>query len=222
MSERRYSESEVDSIFRAASERQQMPGQLQPGEQGMSLAELQSIGEQAGISSDVIAQAARSLDVRGESPSRTLLGLPIGVSRTVDLNRSLADDEWDRLVAHLRDVFDAYGKTRSDGASRQWSNGNLRVVLEPSESGHRLRFRTMNGGARSLIVTGLAFVGVTGAMAAAAALGGNLASAGAGVGTLAIVGMGMITMGAIRLPRWARLRGQQMESVADKFALPPD
>jgi hypothetical protein len=52
--------------------------------------------------------------------ARTILGLPIGVARTVNLNRRLTDQEWEHLVVQLREVFNAAGITRSDGSFRQW------------------------------------------------------------------------------------------------------
>lgn len=48
--------------------------------------------------------------------SRTLLGLPIGVERRVNLGRRFSDDEWEQLVGELRDVFQARGRLRADGS----------------------------------------------------------------------------------------------------------
>lgn len=220
MSDRRYDDKEVAAIFRSAAERLQLPPQQGSGEAGLTLADLQSIGGQVGISSDAVAHAALALDVRRESSPRTLLGLPIGVSRTVELHRRLTDEEWERVVVQLREVFDAYGKTRSDGSSRQWSNGNLRVLLEPTETGHRLRFRTLNAGARNSISVGLVLFGGSAVMALATAGVDTAAHAAAGFIPLSLVGLGLIANGALRLPKWARLRGRQMESVAIQFALP--
>ena len=221
MSDRRYDDREVAEIFRSAAERLQTPRKPASGENGLTLADLQSIGGEVGISSDAVAHAALTLDVRRESPQPRLLGLPIGVSRTVDLNRWLTDEEWERVVVQLREVFDAYGKTRSDGSSRQWSNGNLRVLLEPTETGHRLRFRTLNAGARNSITAGLTVLGVTTALVTGTAISGNLMHAGFGVVVMGILGLGMFANGALRLPQWARLRGRQMESVAVQFASLP-
>src|SRR5258705_12577768 len=53
------------------------------------------------------------------------------------------------------------GRTRSEGSLRQWTNGNLQVLLEPTETGHRLRFGTVHGGARAAIGMGFAVFGVT-------------------------------------------------------------
>lgn len=221
MGDRRYDDKEVAAIFRSAAEGLQIPRQQASREEGLTLADLQLIGREVGISSDAVAHAAVALDVRRGSSQRTLLGLPIGLTRTVDLNRRLTDEEWERVVVQLREVFDAHGKTRSDGSLRQWTNGNLRVLLEPTETGHRLRFRTLNGNARTSITAGLAALAVTAAEAFAAGVSGNLPHAGSGVVFLGVLGLGMIANGALRLPGWARLRGRQMEGIGAQLALPP-
>ena len=192
-----------------------------PREEGLSLAELQAIGREVGIAPEAVAQAAQALDVRVGASSRTFLGLPIGVARTVNLNRRLSDEEWERLVVQLREVFNARGVTRSDGSLRQWTNGNLQVLLEPTDSGHRLRFGTLHGGASAMIGGGLTALGVAGIVAIITSFGGHLGDATAGIGFIVLAGLGMIASGALRLPRWARLRGRQMEAIATQVALPP-
>src|SRR2546422_4666976 len=161
MTERRYNDKEIAAIFRAAAEAQQNPPHDVPRDEGFTLTDLQAIGREVGIPADAVVQAALALDVRVGASSRTILGLPIGVSRTVNLNRRLSDEEWERLVVQLREVFNARGSTRTDGSLRQWTNGNLQVLLEPIETGHRLRFGTVHGGARAAIGAGFAALGVT-------------------------------------------------------------
>jgi hypothetical protein len=140
------------------------------------------------------------------------------VARTVNLNRRLTDHEWEQLVVQLRDVFNAQGATRSDGSFRQWTNGNLQVLLEPTGTGHRLRFRTVHGAARASIGAGLAALGVTATVALATAVSGHLGDAMSGIVFLFAAGVGMILNGAIRLPGWARLRGRQMDALAAQMA----
>jgi hypothetical protein len=215
MAERRYNDKEIAAIFRAATEEGPPSPQREVArEDGLTLAELQAIGTEVGISSDAVAQAARAVDVRLGAASRTFLGLPIGVARTVNLNRRLSDEEWERLVVQLREVFNARGRTRSDGSLRQWTNGNLQVLLEPTETGHRLRFGTLHGGARASIGLGIAALAMTAAVAISSALSGTFADAIPGIAGVFAAGVGMIANGALRLPRWARLREQQMEALA--------
>lgn len=216
--ERRYDDKEMAAIFRAAAESPQPLERDVPPEEGMTLAELQAIGREVGIAPEAVAQAAHALDVRVGATSRTLLGLPIGVSRTVDLHRRLSDEEWEHLVVQLRDVFNARGRTRSDGSLRQWTNGNLQVLLEPTEHGHRLRFGTVHGAARAAIRGGFAALGVAAIMAITSGLGGYLTDSIPGMALIAAAGLGMIASGALRLPRWARLRERQMEALAHRVA----
>jgi hypothetical protein len=229
MSERRYSEDEVAAIFERAAEAQKTaPRQLHPSE-GMRLADLQEIGREVGLPPELVAQAARSIDRSGHPTSRTILGLPIGVGRTVELDRRLSDEEWEHLVVDLRETFDARGTVRYDGAFRQWTNGNLHVLLEPTATGHRVRLRTIKGNSRSLITAGLASLGVAAVMVVVTALEGQLGDTGSlsGVGFLSAMALGMLGLGAFSLPGWARTRRRQMEAVAERLALatksePPD
>lgn len=221
MPERRYDDKEIAAIFRAAADSPTLPSREVPRDEGLTLAELQTIGREVGIAPGAVADAAHALDVRGGAQSRTFLGLPIGVSRTVNLNRRLSDAEWERLVVQLREVFNARGATRSDGSLRQWTNGNLQVLLEPTETGHRLRFGTLHGGASAMIGAGLMTLGISGIVAIVTALSGHLGQAVPGIAFLVLAGLGMITSGAVRLPGWARLRGRQMEAIATRVVLPP-
>ncbi|PYO95095.1 MAG: hypothetical protein DMD62_03060 [Gemmatimonadetes bacterium] len=224
MAERRYSDKEIAAIFRAATETPspEQSGQDVPADEGLTLTDLQAIGREVGITPESVAQAARALDTRAGAASRTFLGLRLGVSRTVNLHRRLTDEEWERLVVQLREVFNARGRTRVDGSLRQWTNGNLQVLLEPTATGHRLRFGTVHGAARAAMGAGFAALGIGATVALVSALGGHLGDAIPGIAFLTLSGAGMIASGALRLPRWARLRQRQMEALAAQVeALPP-
>ena len=220
MAERRYDDREIAAIFRAASEGpQQVPREV-PREEGLTLTDLQAIGREVGIAPEAVAQAAMALDIRQGAVSRTLFGLPIGVARSVNLNRRLTEEEWERLVVQLREVFNARGVTRSEGSFRQWTNGNLQVLLEPVEGGHRLRFGTVHGGARASIGGGIMALVAAGFVAVAGAVAGNMGDSLPGVAVMVLAGVAMIANGAFRLPSWARLRARQMDALAVDVATP--
>src|SRR5213592_1870714 len=222
MPERRYNDKEIAAIFRAATEAPAPQSQPDvPSDEGLTLTDLQAIGREVGIAPEAVAQAVRALDSRVGAAARTFLGLRIGVSRTVNLNRRLTDEEWERLVVQLREVFNARGRTRSDGSLRQWTNGNLQVLLEPTATGHRLRFGTVHGAARASMGAGLAVFGVTATVAVATAISGHLGDAIPEIVLLLAAGMAMIVNGALRLPGWARLRGRQMDALAAQIASVP-
>src|SRR5438105_8239401 len=111
MVERRYTDEETTAIFKAAAELQQTAlsapessGAVAPiAGDGMTLAQLQQIGREVGIPSELVERAAIGLDRRGSASVRRFLGLPIGVGRTVPLHRKLTEEEWEQLVVDLRE-----------------------------------------------------------------------------------------------------------------------
>lgn len=142
MAERRYYDAEVAAIFERASEIPQTALRQTLPSEGMTLAELQDIGREVGIPTESIALAAQTVGAAGSPISRTFVGLPVGVSRTVQLNRHLSDEEWERFIVDLRETFNARGVVKTQGSLRQWTNGNLQALLEPTATGHRIRLRT--------------------------------------------------------------------------------
>jgi hypothetical protein len=107
-----------------------------------------------GISPEAVALAAQSLELRRQAVTRSFLGLPIGVERTVALNRWLtrrgmgpAGGGATRGLPRQRDG-EVYGSLR------QWTNGNLQALLEPTANGHRLRLGTVKGDARTAMASG--------------------------------------------------------------------
>jgi hypothetical protein len=218
MTDRRYSEEEVARIFKQAAEAQQTARRQLPSGEGMTITDLEAIGREVGIPSELVVQAARALDRSGAAEYPGYFGFRIRVGRTVDLDRRLTDDEWERLVVDLRETFDARGTVRTDGSLRQWTNGNLQALLEPTTTGHRLRLKTLNGNARNFMAAGLASVGVLGGVFVASILSVGSASIAEFI-PMAIVGAGLFVLGAARLPRWAQTRARQMEGVAARLTL---
>ena len=219
MTDRRYDEDEAAEIFRKAAESPQTLPRQPARDEGMTLAELQDIGREVGISPEAVESAARSLTIRPTARARTIVGLPIGIERSIALDRRLSDDEWERLVVRLREVFDARGKVSANGSFRQWTNGNLQALLEPVGDGHRLRIKTTRGASLFSMSVGAAMVGLGGIAAMASAFAGHLSSSAPGVAILSLLGVGAIANGALRLPGWARLRGRQMEAITTQLAL---
>ena len=222
MTQRRYDEAEVAAIFQRAAEAAAPPGAgAASAAQGLTLAELQEIGRDVGIPADAIALAAQTVGQAGPLTSRRFLGLPLGVAHSANLGRRLSEEEWERLVVDLRETFDARGRVTSHGSLRQWTNGNLQALLEPTAAGHRIRLRTTKGDAVGMLAGGLAMVGTSVALLATAAVQGALGDAGmvAATGFLGLTGAGMFATSALRLPRWARTRRRQLEEVAARAVL---
>jgi hypothetical protein len=185
----------------------------------MTLAQLQEIGREVGISPALIQEAAHAVD-QSPRPARTFFGLPTGVERIVDLGRKLTDDEWERFVVDLRETFDARGTLRQEGSLRSWNNGNLQALLEPTATGHRIRLRTVKGDARAMLGGGAGMLGMAATMLTAALVTGvNDTGLYAAIGFVATMGAGMFGSTVLRLPNWAKTRRQQMDELAARLAL---
>lgn len=225
MTERRYDEDEVAAIFADAAnvqERTKLPAKSPAS--GMTLDELKAIGREVGLEPEAIARAAARLDQKPARITQRFLGLPLAVGRSVELERRLTDQEWERLVVDLRETFDARGRLSEHGSFRQWTNGNLQVLLEPAEKGHRLRLRTIKGSARAYMLAGLGTLGVGAVTTIGAAIGGAIGNPSA-LSSMAAIGLGLFGMGALQLPGWARRRLEQMDGIVERTtrmaALPP-
>jgi hypothetical protein len=218
MTERRFSDDEVAQIFERATSGHAV--QATHAAEGMTLAELQSIGQEVGIPAEEITRAALSLSPGGAKPTRRFLGITTGVGHTVHLARKITDEEWERFIADVRETFDARGTMTSQGSLKQWSNGNLQVLLEPTDAGHRVRFRTVKGNAPgtlggALVISAVAVIGeMTAVLTGAAHDVGLLAS----FGVLGAIGIGAAATSALRLPRWARARKAQMEELGARVS----
>ncbi|MDQ6717038.1 MAG: hypothetical protein M3Z17_01685 [Gemmatimonadota bacterium] len=214
MDEKRYNQDEVAAIFERASETEAKLPATGAGA-GLTLGELHGIAKEVGISPQSITQAAQSLELAARpAPIAKFIGVPIGVARTVEIDRPLNESEWERLVADLRTTFSANGKLRYDGPFRQWTNGNLKAVVEPTSAGSRIRLQTTNGNARTMMTIGIVFLGVGGAtfITDAAASGASAASA-SGLELMALLGIGFFAAGALRVSGWARQRALQFDEV---------
>lgn len=213
--ERQYNEEEVAAIFKQAAADQESAQRQLPHGGGLHLAELEQIGKEAGITPEYIARAAATLDRIGPiPPPATSLGFPVSVARAVDLPGPLSDEAWDRLVADLRETFQATGEVRQDGSLRQWRNGNLHALIEPTDSGHRLHLRTLNGNARSMLLGGLVFFAINLAFMLIASFSGGVNPGTLLVALLSAVGLCSIGVAAYQLPGWRAERAQQMEAIA--------
>ena len=217
--ERRFNEDEVADILQRAMVRDEPGRQVVPAGDGLTLAQIQEIGREVGIPPAAIAQSALAVDDRTLRKTRRVAGLPMGVEHVVQLSRRLTDEEWERVVAELREVFGARGVMRQEGSLRHWSNGNLQAFLEPTATGQRIRLRTFKGNAPGFITLGLLAFGAA-AVGITMVVTGGSNDAGE-IPTLAMLAAaGATTMSAtiVGLFPWARRRRQQMAEIAARVA----
>ena len=216
MSTRRYTDDEVRRILALAAEAEAAAGAEQ--DRPWSLGDVERIGAEAGLAPQAITAAALALE---RAPARAeggrYLGLPVAVSRAVPLSRGLTDEDWERLVAELRETFAVEGRTRVSGARREWRVGNLRVTHEPAGSGALLELRTRKGDARAFFGVGVMLLLAAAVMAVVGVAGmtaGFDARRLAVSWIMAVGGVLLLLVGALRLPAWARTRARQFEALA--------
>jgi hypothetical protein len=67
---------------------------------------------------------------------------------------------------------------------------------------------------------GAVAIGVGAVVAATTAIAGSFGDSVSGIAVLLAAGAALIVNGALRLPRWARLRGRQMDALAAQMTSP--
>lgn len=215
MSERRYNEDEIAAIFANAARPAENAPRRPASSAGMTLAELQDIGREVGLSESDVARAAAALDTTPRIATGRFLGVPLAVGRTVELPRLLTDAEWEQLVVDLRTTFRARGHLTAHGSLREWYNGNLHALVEPTPSGYQLRLGTMKESARNSMVGGVATLGGAAALLVLDVLTGAGVTPAAGL--LAGAGALMFGTATARLPRWLKLRRRQFDAIATRL-----
>jgi hypothetical protein len=214
--ERRFNEAEIAAIIERATNWSEPRRQPVPPGAGLTLDQIQEIGREIGIAPNVIAGMADVVKEGGTTVIERFLGLPLRVERNVKLRRDFSEDEWDQVVADLREIFNAAGVLKEDGSLRQWSNGNLQVVLEVNAISQLIRLRTFKGNALVLLGAGLGICGAATAALVATFLN-NAATDRRLVTVLALMvvaGAAIVGVTALSLGPWARRRREQMSEVA--------
>lgn len=134
-----------------------------------------------------------------------------------EADRTSTSDEGGQTLSELRETFGARGKVMSHGGVREWSNGNLHAFLERTETGHRLRLRTLKGGAMALNRMGVAGLAM-GLILLTMFLTTGSSPVNMELAMILMIGMGggALASNLISLPRWAREREGQMEYIAQR------
>ena len=216
MTTRRYGDDEVREIFSLATTSGTPDPSLPDESGGLTLDELQHIGQEAGIDPARVAQAAASLDARGSPASvRRSFGLPIGLMRVIDLPRAPTDREWEQLISAFRSTFGAPGQATSSGGLREWSQGDLHISVEPTERGEQLRLSSLNSGAMALNALGIVTGGVSLLASAVATAAGKPAKALVVLGMFGGIALVAFGTNLLRSPRWARERERQLAAIAE-------
>ena len=148
MTEHRYDDEEVHEIFARAAGRQKEAERAESASQaGLSLAELQHIGSEAGIDPDLVADAARALALQQPGGALTEPVNPWEVSQDRMLPGPVSGGAWEQIVGDLRRTFKKNGIVSEFGDAREWHSGDdiashpIRLRMEPSGEGTHVSLR---------------------------------------------------------------------------------
>ena len=219
MPDRRYSEDEIASIFKQAAFEHKLSLGKVAHSQGLTLAEIQEIGKEAGIPSEFIDRAAIEFDRDVvKHPHKKTLGFPVSVGRTINLPGNFTNDDWDALVSDLNDTFHAQGEIRVEGSRRRWNVGNLQVLVEPADRGHRLRLQSLNETKRSTLLMSTIFIGMGIFFTLLIAAKGDFLDLSKIVfaASFGLIGLGIFGYNAFQLPKWCAERSTQMDGLAKR------
>lgn len=209
--DRKYGDEEVEQIFERATS---------DDSEGLTLGQLQEVGEEVGLHPERVAAAAAEIDARPQPVSwRVWNGEPLSVSRVVDLPRGATDGEWQILVTELRETFGVRGRVASHGEIREWSEGHLHAFLEPTRSGYRLRLGATKG--MSPEVNAIGGLGLVLGLVLLATRALDAATFGVVLeslipATLVAISGWSLTANYRRLRHWADKRERQMEHIAGR------
>lgn len=216
---RTYSQDEVREIIRRAAETTAERERLQSDDSGLSINDLADLATATGIDPQIMIDAARSLDREVEETfEKRLLGVKISAAHAIRVEGSFSEADWQALVADLRSTFEAKGKLNQTSGLREWSNGNLHVLVEPAGGDTIIRMRTVNGGAQRMGAAGMAMTFAMVIMMMSAFP--EARSTGDLFGTVMLVFAALFGAGALLVTRirgWSRTRQAQMEALGRRI-----
>jgi len=212
---RRYQDHEVREILDLAISREDASLPPLPARGGLTLGELQEIGQEVGMSPNRITEAVAAYESRGNTlPRTTAAGLPTSVGSIVALPRRPTDLEWERLIAELRTTFSGKGVVTSQGTLREWSSGTLHAFVEPTDTGYRLRMADSRAATLGVaVVFGGIFLAFATMIFVALLSKGDPGLRAIIPLLFGLVGGGVTAVTAMGLPGWAREQEKRMEHI---------
>lgn len=216
---RTYSQDEVREIIRRAADATAERERRESENSGLTLDDLRDLASSTGIDPEVMTEAARSLDREVDEPfEKRLMGLKISAAHAIRLEGPFTDEDWQALVADCRRTFGAKGKLHDVSGLREWSNGNLHVLVEPTGDDVVIRMRTHNGVAQNMMPAGVAMSIAFIAMMISALGDGRPASDLFGAVMVLVAALfGAGALGYTRLKSWSRTRESQMEAIGRRM-----
>ena len=227
--DRKYNEKEIAAIFKQAARDFESAQQKVHSGDGLTLAEIETIAEEVGISSGFVKRAAAKVDLRHRSAAdKKIIGLPFQINRVVQLPESFGDKEWDKLIVDLHDSYGVVGtiKESRQGRMKSWVTDNIQVHVEPTGDGSRLRITSTNGINTLMLLFGGIFFFVSIMFMAILMTKGKFMTAADDtllMFILSLSGLSIGGFGASQLPGWQKSEEQRIDSIITRaLDSPPD
>jgi hypothetical protein len=217
---RRFTDREMRLIFERAGE---ADAGAQGDRGGYSLAEMQEIALQVGLSPTDVARAASTID--SPRASYPVLGGPIRFHASHTLGSKLTDDGIASVALKIREATGFHGELRNVPGGAEWrvrsATGLTVVDFTTRGAGTRIDLTVARDDEAALTAIGVCFAGlVTGVAAGIAAANGLHVGALAGLGVGAVTAIGG-AWAATRLlwsraaRRWERKTDALMETIGE-------
>jgi hypothetical protein len=231
---RRFDDDEVSLILRRASELQE--ARLTAPGDGMSLADLEAIAQEAGLDPALVRRAASELPSRDgplprpTGPGERFLGAPTVLRYERVLGGEMPSSEYDVLVEEVRRSLNDVGEVSALGRTLAWSSTppmrprraggrqvNVTVVARGGQTAIRVEERVTS-------LAGALFGGIMGGVGGGGsgiAVGVGLAafhSGAAAVGLWGLLIAGSYTLARTIFTSAVRRRARELAALADRLA----
>jgi len=216
---RTYSQDEVREIIRRAADATAEKERKASEDTGFSLDDLRDLASSTGIDPEVMAEAARSLDREVEEPfEKRVLGMKISAAKAIRIEGPFTEEDWQALVSDCRTTFKAKGSVHDASGLREWSNGNLHILVEPAGDDVIIRMRTHHGATQQMAAGSIAMAMAMFVMVITALAEG--ATAPEMLGTVAFLAAAVFGAGGLliaHIRNWSRTRESQMEAIGRRM-----
>lgn len=227
MAERKYTDQEVAQILKRATEARGAHLAKRRNDDGLTLEQIKSIGDEVGIARSRIEEAARTLVAfTYDGESHLLLGTPATVQFESQVSAQPGDAQLNEVLRMIRTATAKDGIVEERFGGMEWTTrsalGKRYVDLVPTVDGGRIRvmgdFRGA-GRAGAVVTTAAALVG-SGATSVAVAVLGAIGWLAAPVAAVAAVALPRLTLGRMVL-RESRILARLSEDITRVAQGPP-
>ena len=133
--ERKFTDEEVREILKKAVEK--APSRALAKGDGLSLAELKSIGEEVGIDPNLLEDAARAITRRGGNRPNKILGAPTVLNFERKVEGEFDPDDTPEILSIIRRTMGTQGEVDEIHGSLEWrtkgESGDRYVILSPRD-----------------------------------------------------------------------------------------